>query len=368
MKISGADERGEGEQKLFKHLRETDGYTPVIMVHGKDADLIMLCLLHIKYADEIYIYRETDIININRLVNYLYYEMVPQPSQPSNTTKSPHRHDYQQSKNHNHYHSYTTNQNMNLLDNKEDKISKMDDYVFISYMKGNDFMEQILMCQDEEVMLWCYRKLGKPIIMKTEDANGQTGQTEINNENFIEYIRLMAEREHEVIVRIRKERDRESKRAESTIECLPIKLLSAKELEVRELEKGWEKRYEMMNEVDKCYKKHMKWMKEYNEGKEVKRNRKRERMGPLMKMLLEEEGSSSSSEEEMDECDQLVYVLQKEDRNLLQELGIENVNERIYEEEKEIDWTYKRRIWESKVKLKRIRKRGEKEGEEKVYV
>ena len=370
LKISGADERGEGEQKLFKHLRETDGYTPVIMVHGKDADLIMLCLLHIKYADEIYIYRETDIININRLVNYLYYEMVPQPSQPSNTTQSPHRHDYQQSKNHNHYHRYTTNQNMNLLDNKEDKISKMDDYVFISYMKGNDFMEQILMCQDEEVMLWCYRKLGKPIIMKTEDANGQTGetgQTEINNENFIEYIRLMAEREHEVIVRIRKERDRESKRAESTIECLPIKLLSAKELEVRELEKGWEKRYEMMNEVDKCYKKHMKWMKEYNEGKEVKRNRKRERMGPLMKMLLEEEGSSSSSEEEMDECDQLVYVLPKEDRNLLQELGIENVNERIYEEEKEIDWTYKRRIWESKVKLKRIRKRGEKEGEEKVY-
>ena len=367
LKISGSDERGEGEQKLFKQLREKDGYTPVIMVHGKDADLIMLCLLHIKYADEIYIYRETDIININRLVNYLYYEMVPQPSEPSKsiTTSS---NDYQQSKNHNQYHRYTTHQNMNVLDNKEDKIRKMDDYVFISYMKGNDFMVPILMCQDEEVMLWCYRKLGKPIIVKISDT---TDETEINQENFKEYICLMAEREDEVIGRIRKERERESKRAENTIECLPIKMRSIIELEMREMTPGWEVRYEMMNEVERKYKKRLCWMKRYNEGKEVKRVRVLSEMGPLMKKLKEEEnseGSSSSSESEMDERDQLVYVLPKEDSELLKEVGIEGVNECIYPEEKELKWTYKRRIWESKVKLQRIRKRGKKEGEENLYI
>jgi hypothetical protein len=142
------------------------------------------------------------------------------------------------------------------------------------------------------------------------------------------------------------------------------------ELEMRELEEGWEIRYEMMNEVVRKYKKRLWWMKRYNEGKEVKRVRERSEMGPLMKKLKEEEYevSSSSSESEMDERDQLVYVLPKEDSELLKEVGIEGVNECIYTEEKELKWTYKRRIWESKVKLQRIRKRGKKPGEENLYI
>jgi hypothetical protein len=147
---------------------------------------------------------------------------------------------------------------------------------------------------------------------------------------------------------------------------------SVEELEMRELEKGWEYRYEMMNEVERKYKARLEWMKRYNEGKAVKRVRVRSEMGPLMKMLKEERNSSSSSssESEMDEKDQLVYVLPKEDKYLLKEVGIEGVNECIYteEKEKELKWTYKRRMWESKVKLQRIRKRGKKEGEENLYI
>jgi hypothetical protein len=144
---------------------------------------------------------------------------------------------------------------------------------------------------------------------------------------------------------------------------------SVVELEMRELEKGWEERYELMNEVERKYKKRLCWMKRYNEGKAVKRVRVRSEMGPLMKMLKEdeEEEESSSSESEMDEKDQLVYVLPKEDSELLKEVGIEGVNECIYTEDKELKWTYKRRMWESKVKLQRIRKRGKKEGEENLY-
>jgi hypothetical protein len=143
------------------------------------------------------------------------------------------------------------------------------------------------------------------------------------------------------------------------------------EVEMRELEKGWEERYNKMNEVERKYNKRLCWMKRYNEGKEVKRVRVRSEMGPLMKNLKEEESnrsSSSSSESEMDERDQLVYVLPKEDSELLKEVGIEGVNECIYTEEKELKWTYKRRMWESKVKLQRIRKRGKKPGEENLYI
>jgi len=145
---------------------------------------------------------------------------------------------------------------------------------------------------------------------------------------------------------------------------------SVVEVEMRELEEGWEVRYYKMNEVERKYKGRLCWMKRYNEGKEVNQVRERSEIGPLMKILKEEEesGSSSSSESEMDERDQLVYVLPKEDSELLKEVGIEGVNERIYTEEKELEWSYKRRIWESKVKLQRIRKRGKKEGEENLYI
>jgi hypothetical protein len=143
---------------------------------------------------------------------------------------------------------------------------------------------------------------------------------------------------------------------------------SITELEMRELEKGWEVRYYKMNEVERKYKARLSWMKRYNEGKAVKIVRERSEIGPLMKNLKEEESESSSSESEMDERDQLVYVLPKEDSELLKEVGIEGVNERIYTEEKELEWSYKRRIWESKVKLQRIRKRGKKYGEENLYI
>jgi hypothetical protein len=245
---------------------------------------------------------------------------------------------------------------MNVLENKEEKISKMDDYVFISYMKGNDFIEPIIMCHNEELMLNCYQKLGKPIIV-----NG-----EIDEEAFMGYIKLMADREEEELCRIRRQRELESKRCDMKIENLPKKI-RRKELEMREGEEGYKERYEKLMEKEEGYKRHMKWIKEYNEGKEVKRRRKRGRIGPMMKGLMEGEGSSSS-EEEMDEKDQLVYVLPKEDKEILEEKGIRGINEGIYEEEREYEWDYKNQLWESKIRMKRIRKRGRKEGEENLYV
>ena len=142
------------------------------------------------------------------------------------------------------------------------------------------------------------------------------------------------------------------------------------EKEVREGEEGWKERYEKLMEEEKGYKSHMKWINSYNKGEEVKIRRKRGKIGPLMLGLLLEEGSSSSSEEEMDENDQLVYVLPKEDKEILKEAGIEisKINEEIYVKEKEYECAYKTNIWEGKAgNMPKIRKRGEKEGEYNMY-
>ena len=68
--IATPDEPGEGEHKLYAHIREnadkfaaSSGQShgvdnPKIAVYGLDADLIMLSLFHLTYAPEIYVFRE----------------------------------------------------------------------------------------------------------------------------------------------------------------------------------------------------------------------------------------------------------------------------------------------------------------------
>jgi 5'-3' exonuclease len=56
--LATPDEPGEGEHKLYDHLRENPAYSSSIAIYGLDADLIMLSLFHLSYTNNIYIFRE----------------------------------------------------------------------------------------------------------------------------------------------------------------------------------------------------------------------------------------------------------------------------------------------------------------------
>jgi len=61
--VSGSDDVGEGEHKLFDHLRKTSlseekKSSQNIVVYGLDADLIMLSIFNLEYARNIYVFRE----------------------------------------------------------------------------------------------------------------------------------------------------------------------------------------------------------------------------------------------------------------------------------------------------------------------
>ena len=90
--LSLSNEHGEGEHKLFNIIRETDTIAQKNnVIYGMDADLFMLSLNHLKYTQNIYLYRETPlfinqldksldpsqkyIININCLGNIIYNEL-----------------------------------------------------------------------------------------------------------------------------------------------------------------------------------------------------------------------------------------------------------------------------------------------------
>ena len=57
--VSTSNEEGEGEHKLFQHIRDHGNpETDVTVVYGLDADLIMLSLFHVEYAKHIFVCRE----------------------------------------------------------------------------------------------------------------------------------------------------------------------------------------------------------------------------------------------------------------------------------------------------------------------
>ena len=61
IKISAADEAGEGEHKIYEYIRENPAYhkETKTIIYGLDADLIMLTLNHLHISSELYLFRET---------------------------------------------------------------------------------------------------------------------------------------------------------------------------------------------------------------------------------------------------------------------------------------------------------------------
>tara|TARA_X000000950_G_C13921048_1_gene663367 strand:- start:10502 stop:12055 length:1554 start_codon:yes stop_codon:yes gene_type:complete len=58
--VSGPDEPGEGEHKIFEHIRNTPSiHNDKTIVYGLDADLIMLTLIHLPYCNDLLLFRET---------------------------------------------------------------------------------------------------------------------------------------------------------------------------------------------------------------------------------------------------------------------------------------------------------------------
>lgn len=58
--LSGTDEEGEGEHKIFHYIRSNMNYhkTTTTCIYGLDADLIMLCLNHLYITNSLYLFRE----------------------------------------------------------------------------------------------------------------------------------------------------------------------------------------------------------------------------------------------------------------------------------------------------------------------
>ena len=191
--ISGSNARGEGEHKLFDYIRDNPNKhsNEVSVIYGLDADLIMLCLNHLRISKQIYLYRETPefVKSINKDIdpNLTYLLDIPVLSQKIILEL-------------NNYKKPSTSQESN----------KLFDYIFLCFFLGNDFMPHFpsinIRTNGMDIMMNAYKE-----VMKNSKENLTNGKT-IYWKNVRKIIDFLAENEYDNLMNEYKIREKWEKR------------------------------------------------------------------------------------------------------------------------------------------------------------
>lgn len=202
--ISTSDVSGEGEHKMFQHIRDLadEHKNKTTIIYGLDADLIMLCLNHLHISERIFLYRETPefIKSIDNTLDQSadYYIDIPELAQ-------------------------SIIKYMNGMHEQQDQVSakiefqsekcRIFDYIFICFMLGNDFMPHFpalnIRTGGIDTLLDAYRQTigcspGEYIICFHEPSLDH----KINWTSYKRFIEYLADREDEFIRKEYKRRDR----------------------------------------------------------------------------------------------------------------------------------------------------------------
>jgi 5'-3' exonuclease len=121
--ISGSDHCGEGEHKLFEHIRQNneehkDANT---VIYGLDADLIMLSINHLPISKNIYLFRETP-----HFIKSISSELDPNESYIMDIPELAR--------------TITLDMNNGAPLTTEQQKNRIYDYIFLCFFLGNDFM------------------------------------------------------------------------------------------------------------------------------------------------------------------------------------------------------------------------------------
>lgn len=361
--FSGSDEPGEGEHKLFQHIRDNEKQhsKQVTVIYGLDADLIMLCLNHLRISKQIYLYRETPefVKSINSSINpnESYLLDIPLLSQEiimeMNNGKTP---------------------------SSKQETNKLYDYIFLCFFMGNDFLPHFpsmnIRTNGIQIMLEAYK-----YINKGEKRNLTDGKR-IYWKNVRKLIKFLGENEHSNLLNEYKIRAKWEKRSfpskteedkKNRYTCIPIKN--------RDLEKYidpyksfWEKRYyEMLfnnsdsnyfkKQVSLNYMEGLEWvMNYYTSGCLDWRWTYKYNYPPLLIDLFRYVPSFDSkmikenSNKPVTRIVQLSYVLPPESHLLIPDIGSKLQKEfpQFYEDNPRMIWAYCKYIWESHLMLPHI--------------
>ena len=382
--VSGSNEAGEGEHKLFDYIRKNPDKhsSETTVIYGLDADLIMLSINHLPICPNIYLFRETphfiQSIDSSLEPNSNYFLDIPELTDKIigflNKEKEENKKEDK--------------------DKKEEQVKQLNknkvyDYIFICFFLGNDFLPHFpalnIRTGGIDKMLNAYRVTIKPDQFLTD------GKT-INWQNVRKLISYLSSYEHEYVIEEHKTRDQKERNAnrihmnanKTSKEDDDFKALENCPQVERELEKyidpfkpNWQRRYyrvllniktdttgTLTKDVAINYLQGLEWtMKYYTTGCADWRWQYKYSYPPLLQDLIKyvpifpTEFVLLKLFNPVTEIVQLCYVLPRHSLHLLpKNLGkalIANFSE-WYPDDCEFVWAYCRYFWESHAKMNDI--------------
>ena len=240
--ISGSNDCGEGEHKIYKYIRNNEKYhnDTTTIIYGLDADLIMLTLIHLKISENLYLFRETPqfitSINSNLVPDEHYvldiYELGEKLK--DEMTKS------------------NINDNKSNGNPEKPMSAYINDYIFLGFFLGNDFMPHFpalnIRTNGIQILLETYKHLlGSNNKVLIDDKK-------IYWKNLRKFIEELAKNEEKYCVEEMRQREKMEKKTMNNMgrfKTTEEKLMSCPIYE-RQIEKyinigelGWQERYYM---------------------------------------------------------------------------------------------------------------------------
>ena len=224
--VTASDEKGEGEHKIFEYIRDNESYhkTTKTVVYGLDADLIMLSLSHLKYCNNIYLYRETP-----HFIKHIDRTLDPNENYVLNIREL----------------KNIIDDNLKISDKYKKGDSLINDYIFMCFFLGNDFMPHFpaLNIRTDGIQRiinaykHCISSRGERLICSNN---------KINWKNLRKIVVFLADNENEYLkIEMNKRNKMEKRRYKDKLEKLTNIPMQNREQEkyINIGEYGWEKRY-----------------------------------------------------------------------------------------------------------------------------
>jgi len=363
--VATPSEPGEGEHKLYEHLRRFPSKSSKIAIYGLDADLIMLSLFHLNYSENIFVFREAP-------------EFMKSALNPDSKNKNDNNEiwglDIAQLGR-----SIANEMMCSFPDNH-----RMFDYVFLCFFLGNDFLPHFpalnIRTNGIQRLLDVYRqcignKANTYLISKTYPLSIQW--KELNK-----FVQILAKYEHEFIIQeyeVRKKWDYLAKKInqpiedkellEEAIQNAPV-IFRQDETYICPIEKGWEERYysrffdteDKKKDICVNYLEGLEWvLKYYTNGCPDWRWKYHHTYPPLLKDLspcvpnYKIEFIKENNHTPVSPNVQLAYVLPKYQLCLLPECYYKHLLEKyehLYPDKNyKFKWSFCRYLWESHICL-----------------
>ena len=365
--VATPSDAGEGEHKLYEHLRKYPSKSSKMAIYGLDADLIMLSLFHLNYTENIFVFREAP--------EFMKSSLNPNPGNGNGNEKNEiWGLDIAQLGR-----SIANEMMCSFPDNH-----RMFDYVFLCFFLGNDFLPHFpalnIRTNGMQRLLDVYRqcignKANVYLISKTYPLSIQWRE-------LYRFVQILAKFEHEFIIQeydVRKKWDYLSKKIdqnindiellEETIQNAPV-IFRQDETYICPFEKGWEERYYSRfferedNKKDICvnYLEGLEWvLKYYTNGCPDWRWKYNYIYPPLLRDLshyvpnYKIDFIKENNHKPVSPNVQLAYVLPKDQLYLLPEIYYKHLLDKygnLYPEKNyKFKWAFCRYLWESHICL-----------------